>query len=178
VYPLGMYFLACSNAMMTLDVDKLAVGDVGPFGIGVCAIVLHVIRFRKPTFADRALILCLGAVVGMLLGALIQLKFKVTPMGLATAPLLAGLVGWTWLRSRIRFLVRWEQNPMAAGFMTSRAAAYRALADADRRIAAKAKAKEAKAAPAKVIEVPSEPAGKESSAEAAILDSAVEHQTV
>ncbi len=122
VYPTGMLAilpLACANGM-TIDFEKLAIGDLGPIGIGFSAIVIHSIRFRRPSYFDRVLILVLGALLGMVLGAAFQFRFKPSPLGLATIPILAGLAGWCRLRMKIGWLMRWEQNPSAWGLVLSR----------------------------------------------------------
>lgn len=117
--------VACLNAMD--GTRTLAVGDLAPVGLGLAFVVASVIQLRRPTFSGgaAALVLILGALGAMLLGAALGFGFRLSAFGLSAIPLFVVLVGWLGLRGRFaRDLLR-RQQVVEARFADELAAARR-----------------------------------------------------
>ena len=106
-----MFLLACDNAMQgALRVDAFAwvpslrlqsVGDLAPAGLVVATIVLHRVRHRALSTADRTLVLVLGLLVGAFAGGISGLAFRVSALGVSTLPLLGFAFLWLEIQARL-----------------------------------------------------------------------------
>jgi hypothetical protein len=98
-----MFPLACGNAFVEAARHEplvAAVGDLAPVGVVVTTVALYLLRRRSSVTAHRPLLLILGALVGVLVGSLSQLPFRVSGLGLSAVPLL--LLAHLWLQADAR----------------------------------------------------------------------------
>ena len=98
-----MFPLACGNALVEgarAQPLSAAVGDLAPAGVVVTAALLYLVRRHSLGTSNRTLLLVLGALVGVLVGSISGLPFRVSGLGLSTIPLL--LFAHLWLEADAR----------------------------------------------------------------------------
>jgi hypothetical protein len=113
-----MFALACGNAFVEAARQELlvaAVGDLAPVGVVVTTIALYLSRREPSVTPHRPFLLILGALIGVLVGSILQLPFRVSGLGLSAIPLL--LLAHLWLQADTR---EWQARKILRRVRTRR----------------------------------------------------------